>query len=234
MKKLLKILVFFIGGFFAIILLTFITLYISLNTKLPQGISGNEADAFATRMLEALDYDKYKNTRYLSWSFASHHYVWDRNIEIVTVSWDDYKVVLNLKNSIASEVSKNNKPIDINNKMVIQKALDYFNNDSFWLIAPYKIFDTGVQRSLVTLENGDEALLVQYTKGGSTPGDAYLWKVDKNYRPKSYKMWVSILPIKGLEATWSKWTTTQSGAILSQEHKILGFGLPISNIKAWN
>ena len=85
-------------------------------------------------------------------------------------------------------------------KNLIEKAVKYFNNDSFWLLAPYKIFDKGTKRSLVTLDDGHEGLLVTYTTGGTTPGDSYLWHLDSTGKPVSFQMWVSSLPIDGLEA----------------------------------
>jgi len=118
-------------------------------------------------------------------------------------------------------------------KELLNTALGYFNNDSFWIVAPHKLFDPGVTRKIVLLDDGNKGLLVSYTSGGTTPGDSYLWKVDENYLPKSYQMWVSIIPIGGIEATWDNWTATESGAYLSTKHELLGFGIPISNLKAW-
>jgi len=116
-------------------------------------------------------------------------------------------------------------------KELIEKAVSYFNNDSFWLVAPYKIFDKGTERRLVTLENNDKALLITYTSGGSTPGDSYLWLLEDNGMPKSFKMWTSILPIQGLESSWSNWTKTESGANLPTFHNILFLGIDLTNIK---
>ena len=118
-----------------------------------------------------------------------------------------------------------------NRDKLVHQALDYYNNDSFWLVAPYKVFDDGVERRLVELENGKEGLLVTYKTGGSTPGDSYLWEFDDQGKPKSFKMWTSILPIDGLEASWSDWTTTESGAQLPTFHKLLFIGLEIDHIK---
>jgi hypothetical protein len=44
-------------------------------------------------------------------------------------------------------------------------------------------------------------------------------------------MWVDILPINGLEASWSDWTTTDTGAELPTFHKLLAFGLEIEDVK---
>jgi hypothetical protein len=44
-------------------------------------------------------------------------------------------------------------------------------------------------------------------------------------------MWVDILPIEGLEATWENWITTESGAQLPTFHKFLFLGIEMENIK---
>ena len=116
----------------------------------------------------------------------------------------------------------------------IHKAEAYFNNDSFWLVAPYKVFDSGVERRLVITEEGQETLLVTYTSGGTTPGDSYLWHLDTNGKPISYQMWVSILPIDGLEASWEGWITTESGAQLPTFHKLLFLSLNMGDVKGLN
>lgn len=218
------------------LIITLAAVYFSLNEKLPSGITGAEADAFALKIQEAVQHNNYQQTQYLKWTFRNkNHYLWNRNAATAEVKWDNYKVILNLNSPEKSAVTEGTTLIvGSGKKKIIKKALDNFNNDSFWVVAPHKLFDKGVTRELVTLEDNSKALLVRYTSGGTTPGDSYLWKVDQNYRPVSYQMWVSIIPIGGIEATWEGWTTTESGAFLSQKHQLLGFGIPISNLRAWN
>ncbi len=235
-KKLFKILKILIFSILALIIITFATLYFSLNEKLPEGKTGPEADNFALKIQEAVRHDKYVNTDYLQWTFRNkNHYLWNKKTNRVEVTIDNIMVKLDLANPKKSSVYKNGTiTLGADTEKMIQNALDNFNNDSFWVVAPHKLFDEGVTRKLVTLKNGSKGLLVSYSAGGTTPGDSYLWKVDQNYLPTSYKMWVSIIPIGGIEATWEDWKTTKSGAYLSQKHKLLGFGIPISNLKAWN
>jgi len=114
---------------------------------------------------------------------------------------------------------------------IITEATKYFNNDSFWLVAPYKVFDKGVERRLVTLENGNSSLLVTYTTGGSTPGDSFLWILNDLGKPTSYKMWTSNILIGGLEASWKNWITTESGAQLPTIHKVLFLALEMGDVK---
>ncbi|MEO1030456.1 MAG: hypothetical protein AAFX55_03575 [Bacteroidota bacterium] len=44
-------------------------------------------------------------------------------------------------------------------------------------------------------------------------------------------MWVDILPIDGLEATWDNWITTESGALLPTSHKLLVLDLDMGEVK---
>ncbi|TGV01024.1 hypothetical protein [Flavivirga rizhaonensis] len=232
-KKILKI----ISGIVVFLtlpsLLFFGFLFFKFNEDLPNGIQGEEADALAYKMLEALDYDAFKKTNYIEWTFKKrHHYEWDRSKNTCEVYWKEFKVNLDLNDHSQSKAFIHSfKTENEMGKELIAKAFDFFNNDSFWLVAPYKVFDKGTERRLVKLENGDDALLITYTTGGSTPGDSYLWLLDNTGKPTACKMWTSILPIEGLEASWSDWTTTESGAQLPTFHKLLVLGIEINHIK---
>jgi hypothetical protein len=230
MKKFFKVLVIiiiFIIGFSAIY-------YFVNNEPLPEGKKGKEAEELASNMLNAINYEAFKNTEILEWNFRNEHfYYWQKSKNLVEVKWENNSVLLNLKDNSKSTVFLNDKKV--NNPELIQNAVNFFNNDSFWLIAPYKIFDAGTERSIVNYE-GKEALLVTYTSGGSTPGDSYLWILDDNYLPSSYKMWTSIIPIGGVAASWSNWNNTEAGIKLPTKHKLSLFGLEIEmgNVKAYN
>lgn len=207
-------------------------MYFKYHEELSEGIEGPPADALAVKMLTALNNDAYQKTTYLEWTFKKRrHYKWHKSENTCEVYWKDYKVALNLANPKQSEALKSKQEVtDYQREELIDHALKYFNNDSFWLVAPYKVFDPGTERRLVTNEDGSHSLLVTYTSGGSTPGDSYLWHVDDNGKPFSFQMWVDILPIDGLEASWQDWITTDSGAQLPTFHKFLFFGLEMDNI----
>ena len=232
-KKIIKI----IGGvviFFTLpTLLLFGFIYFKYNEDLPTGEQGPAADLLANRMLNALNHDAYKATDYIEFTFKKRHrFKWFKTDNTCEVYWKNVKVDLDLLNNDRSQVYISDiKYGGVEKKDYIQKAVDLFNNDSFWLVAPYKVFDPGVERRLVKTEDNKEALLVSYIHGGSTPGDSYLWHFGEHEKPKSYQMWVGILPIGGLEASWSDWITTDTGAELPTFHKLLAFGLEIEGIK---
>ena len=102
------------------------------------------------------------------------------------------------------------------------------------MVAPYKVFDKGTKRSIVITEDGSEALLVTYTSGGDTPGDSYLWLLNDNGFPYSFKMWVKVLPIGGLQADWDDWLVSKSGAFLPKSHKIGPITLSMGDVRAYN
>lgn len=230
MKKAAKIISFIL---LTIILLT-VTLFFIFNEKLPEGKQGVAADTLATKMLTAIHHEDYKNTEVLEWSFRnSHHYKWYKQEHKVEVSWDNNTVILNTKKPEKSTCFTDNKQTE--NSELIATATAYFNNDSFWLVAPHKIMDSGTERRIVK-HNEKDALLVTYTSGGSTPGDSYLWILDENHFPTSFKMWTKIIPLGGVSATWSDWKSTKTGVQLPTKHKLSLFGmeLDMGNVKAYN
>ncbi|PRX54755.1 hypothetical protein [Flagellimonas meridianipacifica] len=234
MKRFLK----FFGAFFIFGILVIVILAWFASEELPKGDTGPEADSLAYKMLNALNYEAYQNTRFLEWSYqgGKNQFKWDKSNGLVTVKWDDdVRVELNLNNLKNSKVFRNGAPEVAKKKQkLIDKALKNFNNDSFWLVAPYKVFDKGTQRSIVTLEDGNHGLLVTYSSGGTTPGDSYLWILNENGFPIAYKMWVSIIPIGGLEASWDEWLVTKSGAYLPKSHKLGPVNLSMGDVKGYN
>lgn len=223
MKKFLK----FLGVLVLLLIIVIGVYYVTNNESLPQGTPGKEADELAMKMVNAMNKEAFDATEIIEWSFrGKNFYKWKKQEGLVEVAWGDNRVTLDLEDPAKSTGSS---------AEVIQTALDYFNNDSFWLVAPYKVFDEGVERSLVDYE-GNQALLVTYTSGGSTPGDSYLWILDENGVPTSYKMWVSIIPIGGVAATWNDWKQTESGIKLPTQHSLslMGMKLDMGEVKAYN
>lgn len=229
MKKTAKIL----GGIVGVIVLLGVIMYAIFNEKRPVAQPSAEADSLAKKMLAAVNKPAWDSTNIVTWKYGGGHtYVWDKKSNLVFVHWSDYKVLLNLntwEKGRAFEGTKEIKGPDLD--VVRGKAWAYFCNDSFWLIAPFKAFDEGTTRSLVKNEAGTNDLLVSYASGGVTPGDAYLWKLDANGLPQSYKMWVKVIPIGGVMATWEKWTRQYSGAMLPSLHQLGPLKLPIEELR---
>jgi len=107
----------------------------------------------------------------------------------------------------------------------LDSAYNHWINDSFWL-NPFASFrDDGVEIALL-----DGGLFVEYHLGGRTPGDAYWWRLDQNGRPIAWKMWVSIVPIGGLELSWEGWVQLDSGAWISTVHRLGSYTLELTDV----
>ena len=235
-KKMWKLLRFMLLVFLGMALLA-IMVFAIYNEPLPKGTQGPEAEALATMMLKALDHDSYRNTRYLEWTYRNgkHKYKWDKKKGNVLVKWEEYTVKLMLNNTKQSKVFLKDEELEGAEKnTVLKKATAYFNNDSFWLVAPYKVFDQGTTRAMVKQADGSKALLVTYHSGGTTPGDSYLWKLQPNGFPIGFQMWVGILPIGGLEASWDDWLIGESGVFLPKSHDIGPITLDMGGLRGYN
>lgn len=197
---------------------------------LPESITGPEADGLARDVQEALNITSYKALNEIQFSFRDHHYLWNKAEERVLVSWEDYQVDLILSETENSKILQGGK--ESNRIDLIDKAKAYFYNDSYWLVAPFKFFDPGVVRSLVETNNGSKALLITHTSGGVTPGDSYLWYFDENLIPTHFELWVSIIPIKGVSATWSSWVSKQD-VLFSTFHKLGPLEITIGDLKVY-
>lgn len=217
---------------FAILLLGIVVSGWIAHQPLPQGTSGPAADALARKMETALNKAAWDTTRYVRWSFRGvHNYVWDRQTDWVEVTWDDYRVLLHTTDRTGRVYENGQLITDSAAEPLLESAWSYFANDSFWLVAPYKAFDPGTTRELVTQPDGEESLLVSYTSGGVTPGDSYLWLLEPDGRPRAWQMWVGIIPIGGLEVAWSGWQTTTTGAVLASTHPAALFTLELTGIR---
>ena len=232
MKRILKI----VGILLTVAVVGLVLFLWIKHEPLPEGKSGAEADALAQKMLKALNFEAFENTAVLEWSFQGgrNQYVWNKQLGQVKMQWDDFMVTLNLNNPDRSKAFENGAALSgAEKEHIIETAQDNFNNDSFWLVAPYKVFDEGTKRSIVTLEDGSEALLVTYTKGGTTPGDSYLWLLNENGFPNAYKMWVQIIPVGGIEASWDDWLVTESNAFLPKSHQLGPITLSMGEVRGY-
>ncbi len=201
----------------------------------PQGQTGTEADQLARTVMDNLNKDAFDAIPYLQWEFfrPGQKYFWDKKNNKAIIEWSDNKVIFDLDTYEATcFIDGQPAPADKIEEMK-SKAWSNWCNDSFWMIAPFKLFDPGTSREVVDLEDGRTGLKVTYESGGVTPGDSYLWELDSNNRPTGYKMWTSIIPVKGMYASWDGWED-HMGAILSTKHTLAGKEVTMKNVKAGN
>ncbi len=207
---------------------------IALDEPRPVGVPGPEAEALARRVEQATRLDAWERTGAIAFDFGGHRYLWDRRRELVEVRFDDLVVKLPLRGGRAV-ILRRGRPVTRQAERVEarERAVRYFVNDSFWLNPLAKLREPGVVLSAAT-HRGRRGLLVSYTSGGITPGDAYFWTLGPDGAPERWAMWVSVLPIGGLETTWEGWTTLPTGARIALRHAN-GAGAPPSFVldDAW-
>ena len=204
--------------------------FVGYRHPMPATRSG-DADALARRMLAAVDADAWARTGAVRWTFFNgDRHLWDRarNLDRFehkdTVTWID----LSTRRGVARRGGARLSGAALDG--ALSEAWARWCNDSFWLNPVPKAFDDGVTRSLAVSDSGDDALLVSYRSGGVTPGDRYLWLLDANGRPRAWRMWVSVLPVPGLEASWGGWQRLATGAWVSTRHKLAVFTLELRDV----
>lgn len=201
--------------------LCMLALSIGCSTPRPEGIADAGADALAKRMMASVDAEAWKRTGAITWNFADRNsHLWDRQRLLARVRTGEFEVYLDLRTRTGVAFKDGVRLEGEKRDEAVQKAYEAWVNDSFWLTAMNKAFDPGTTRFRVAQDDGDEALLVQYSSGGVTPGDTYLWHFDENGRPVSWQMWVSIIPVGGVSATWDAWVQLPTGAWVSTSHDI--------------
>ncbi len=221
-----------IGIFLLVFLLIGIIGFWIIDEPVPEGEQGEAADSLARKMMQAVNLEAWEDTKAIRWDFGGRRkLLWDRERHFAQVTWDEYQVVVNLNNrqGIVQEKKYNSQEKD---EELIQKAWEIWVNDAFWLNPIAKLFDPGTERRLVTLDNGEKALLITYSSGGATPGDSYLWLVDDNGLPRAWKLWVSIIPIGGFQFSWEDWQTLPTGALVATRHQSAIFTLKLTEIEA--
>jgi hypothetical protein len=221
----------------ALVAIVFILLWLPrlLSRPLPAGIPGSDADDLARRMMAASGYEAWNATGAVGFTYRGHEHLWDRQRGYLRVAFGDRRVWLDLSSRRGLAERAGERLDGEALAEALDKAWAHFCNDTFWLNPVAKLFDDGVRRYVVAAPEehpGAEALLITYTSGGTTPGDSYLWIVGPDGLPTHWRMWVSILPIKGLEASWEGWTALPTGAKVATRHAIGPAELELTDLRA--
>ena len=175
------------------------------------------------------------NARYLNFEFApqregktvmSRTHLWDRytgdyRYEAKTPSNQNLVVLFNVNNMKGSSYLDGKALPDSLNTKEIKQAYASFINDSYWLLAPLKLEDAGVNVTLKDSEviDGAKMNVLHLTFGeiGLTPGDQYWLYVDSE--SGQVKRWKFLLQSK------------QEGDFSWQDYKDIGGGLKLSTFK---
>jgi hypothetical protein len=153
-----------------------------------QANSDPAAVELADSIMEAMGgWGNWHNTRYISWNFfGNRNLVWDKKQERARIESlkDSITYIVDLKNLTGKVWVKGqliNEPDSL--QKMLKKAKSMWINDSYWLVMPFKLKDTGVTLKYLgedTLMGGDRCNLLQLTfdKVGDTPQNKYHVYVD--------------------------------------------------------
>ena len=227
----MKIVKWALGILLSILTIVFIIGFL-VNEKEPYNMSSREADSLAKKMLESLDYEAWDSTRYVQWNFMNRNkYFWDKTTNLVRIESDDLITVINTQNQAGKAIRQGKHLTGKQLDKALEIAWVNFCNDGFWFYAPFKAFDPGTSRSIVQVKDGRKGLKVKYDSGGVTPGDAFVWFLDENHIPTSYKIWVKVIPLGGLEFQWTDWKSYETGVKLAGKRSIKNMTITLSDIR---
>jgi hypothetical protein len=127
------------------------------------------------------------NTRFISWNFfGRRNLTWDKErgrVRIESIN-DSITYLVNI-NTLEGRVRVKGKELLKSDSLreMLQKAKSIWIIDSYWLVMPFKLKDTGVTLKYLgedTLRNGERCNLLQLTfkNIGDTPQNKYLLFVD--------------------------------------------------------
>lgn len=129
----------------------------------------------------------YNNTKFIKWDFAKRVLYWNKWTGDVRIeSPKDTLTILVNMNTLKGKAFKGKQPVtnQATLKKLLQKGKNWWINDSYWLVMPWKLQDPGVTLSHIKeeqLENGNTADVLQLTfnEVGVTPENKYYVYVDQ-------------------------------------------------------
>lgn len=117
-------------------------------------------------------------------------HLWNRGTGAYRVEWtrgadSNYVVLFDVDDyddgERSGEAYLNGQPLDSTQQaQTVEQAYRGFINDTYWLMAPTKMLDPGVQRTYVpdSSQGGNEVVRLAFDSVGLTPGDTYWMHVD--------------------------------------------------------
>lgn len=158
------------------------------------GFNLQESDAKAMQIADEVmkamgGRQNWDNTRYVVWNFFGRRkLLWDKWQGDVRIEADSTIYLVNINNN-TGKVKKGKELITQPDslKKYVERGISAWINDSYWLVMPFKLKDSGVTLKYMgenNTEDGKPADVLQLTfqNVGRTPDNKYLVYVDKSSR----------------------------------------------------
>ena len=127
------------------------------------------------------------NTRYIAWNFLGFRkLIWDKwtgDVRVENVN-NDFKVLVNI-NTLEGKVYRDGEELSQPDSLqkYLQRGKEIWINDTYWLVMPFKLKDSGVTLKYVgeetVMDKPSHVLELTFNNVGVTPDNKYLVYVDK-------------------------------------------------------
>ena len=151
--------------------------------------SDQKAIDLADQVMEAMGGRKaYDNARYFSWNFfGSRKHVWDKETGDVYIKnlRDKYELHMNINDMTGQMIVGGMETVNLDTLgKYLEKGKSMWINDSYWLVMPFKLKDSGVTlKYLGDTETAEgkaaDKLSLTFEHVGKTPENKYHVYVDK-------------------------------------------------------
>lgn len=188
-----------------IIVISFVLMALSCDSKVSEAPLGNppakgfnladsdeQAIIIADEVMDAMGGQiAWDTTRYINWTFfGRRNHIWDKKVgrSMIDIPSDSLSIWIDL-NSKTGRVEK--RGVELTQPDSISKFVEsgfrMWINDSYWLVMPFKLKDSGVTLKYVgqdTTTTGakSDILELTFSEVGVTPDNKYLVYVDENSR----------------------------------------------------
>ena len=216
LRKVLKIL----AALVAVLVLGVVGFGFSLRHPMPPSQPGPAAEDLARSLEKSVNPAAWQQTGAVRFTFggrAHHVWLWDKARNFARMEGKDITVLVDAGRQTGRAYKGGVEVKGAEAQKLVAGGWSAFCNDTFWLNPLTKLFDAGTERARADVD-GHPAVVVRYASGGVTPGDAYLWIAGDDNRPRAVRMYVHILPVKGMEASWEGWQTLATGALVATTH----------------
>lgn len=187
-----------------------------------------KADAIVKDMLVAMGgVDNYNATRLIQWDFVNRKLSWDKwtgDVRVENPSAN--QVVLVNMNTMKGKVYENGVQLTDEKKVsaLLEKGKNWWINDAYWLIMPWKLQDPGVTLSYIKKDNlldgkAVDVLQLTFDGVGVTPENKYWlyvgqeshlveqWAYYQNFNdaePKFLKPWNNYQKVGGILLSYDR------------------------------
>jgi len=159
-----------------------------------KGFLESESDAKAVKIADQVMEANggralWDNTRYISWNFVGRRkHVWDKSKEMSYIENAPFKSIISINDKSGTIWKGDVKMTEQDSiQKYVQKAYEMWVNDSYWLVMPFKLKDTGVRlqyvdEAITTDSIPSDRLALTFQNTGVTPNNKYHVYVAKDSR----------------------------------------------------